>query len=198
MNRKALGLVGVALMLGLSACSGGDDSIGEVDTTSAPQDAQWSSLNGIYVPHTPACGQSTGDGGVRVGYEQTPQCGVVAAMNGQTALATAKDQEWPGVANTVLAPGKGKDQWVQARSMQSITKPVSDPAKFVGFKISSYSPETMQVLLAVKWPDGEMTAQVSQLDWQGNTWRLVLPTQDKAPDAVKINNLDGFTSFGAK
>lgn len=202
MKRRAAAL-SMAMICALSACGKDDESQQPAqqdapDTTSAPRDVTWAGLNGIQTPRSSACGQSTGDGSVPVGYEHTPQCGVVAAMNGQVALATAKDREWPAVANAVLAPGPGKNQWVQARSMQSITKPVDNPARFVGFKIPSYDEHGMQTILAVTWPDGKTTAQVTQLAWQGNTWKLVLPTQDKAPDAVEIKNLDEFTKFGAK
>lgn len=193
----------VAMSCALSACGSDDDpqqpeQQAAPDTTSAPEGVSWRGLNGIQTPRSRACGQATGDGGVPVGYEHTPQCGVVAAINGQAALATAKDREWPSVVNQVVAPGPGKDQWVQARSMQSITKPVSDPARFVGFTIPRYDDAGMQTILAVTWPDGKTTAQVTQLVWQAGTWKLVLPTQDEAPDAVEVKNLDKFTKFGAQ
>lgn len=193
----------VALTCALSACGSDDEpqqpeQQAAPDTTSAPEGVSWMGLNGIQTPRSRACGQATGDGGVPVGYDHTPQCGVVAAINGQVALATVKDQEWPAVVNQIVAPGQGKNQWAQARAMQSITKPVANAARFVGFKIPTYDDQQMQVILAVTWPDGKTTAQVTQLAWQANTWKLVLPTQDKAPDAVEIKNLDGFTQFGAK
>ena len=49
---------------------------------------------------------------------------------------------------------------------------------------------------AVQWPDQKVTAQPVQLVWQNTAWRLVLPTQEEAVDAVELPNLDGFTSFG--
>src|SRR5699024_1092709 len=62
------------------------------------------------------------------GYAHTPQCAVVAAMTGQTLLATTGDTDWPDMANTVLAPGAGKDQWVQSRALMSVEGRVKDPA----------------------------------------------------------------------
>lgn len=201
--RSAILGLGLAFTLALTACGSEDEQAAEApkqeapDLTSAPENAQWNSMNGIQVPNSADCDSSTVDG-VRVGYAQTPQCGVIAAINGQVALATTPDKAWPNMANVILAPGKGKDQWVQARAYQSIQGTVEDPARFVGFKISEYTDEGMVVVLATEWPDGKITAQATQLAWQGGDWKLVLPTQDEAPDAIELENLDGLTPFAAK
>lgn len=203
MKRTRLAAVALLATVTLAACGDEqpEDSSGNeaaTDLTSAPADAQWRSVKGIKVPFSQDCGPAVSADEVKTGYKQTPQCGVIAAINGQVALATTDDDHWPEMANKLLAPGEGKNQWAQARASQSIRGTVKNPAQFVGFKITDYSEDSMMVLLAVTWPDGKTTAQATQLAWQGDDWRLVLPSQDKAPDAVQLDNLDGFTEFRAE
>lgn len=196
--RKTLAVIAAAGAL-LAGCGSDDpeDAAGGhegPDLTTAPE-ATWSSLGGIKVPQDRAgqCPEKTDP--VAHGYAKSPQCAVIAAMTGQTLLATTGDDDWAAMANTVVAPGAGKDQWVQARSLMSVEGQVRDPATFQGFKFTDYAGDRAQVLLAVKWPDGTLTAQPTQLAWQAGDWRLVLPTQDTAVDAAEIDSLDGFTEF---
>lgn len=193
-SRKWLVAAGI-VALAATAC-GADDTSPDggdgPDLTTAPE-ATWSTMAGISVPRADECPEKTDP--VAHGYSHTPQCAVVAAMTGQTLLATTGDTDWPEMANTVLAPGAGKDQWVQSRALMSVEGRVKDPATFVGFQFTDYSDDRAQVLLAVQWPDGELTAQPTQLAWQTGDWKLVLPTQQTAVDATEIDTLDGFTEF---
>ncbi|MCT2028626.1 hypothetical protein M3D00_00395 [Dietzia cinnamea] len=184
-----------AALVVVTATACGSDNTDEVagpDLTSAPE-ATWSPMAGIAVPRAEQCPEKTEP--VEHGYARTPQCAVIAAITGQTLLATTGDAEWPRMANTILAPGPGKDQWVQARALLSVEGRVRNPATFAGFRFTDYSDDRAQVLLAVEWPDGTLTAQPTQLAWQTGDWKLVLPTQQTAVDAAEIDNLDGFTEF---
>lgn len=185
-----------AALVVVTATACGSDNTDEVagpDLTSAPE-ATWSPMAGIAVPRAEQCPEKTEP--VEHGYARTPQCAVIAAITGQTLLATTGDAEWPRMANTILAPGPGKDQWVQARALLSVEGRVRNPATFAGFRFTDYSDDRAQVLLAVEWPDGTLTAQPTQLAWQTGDWKLVLPTQQTAVDAAEIDNLDDFTKFG--
>jgi len=184
-----------AALVVVTATACGSDNTDEVagpDLTSAPE-ATWSPMVGIAVPRAEQCPEKTEP--VEHGYARTPQCAVIAAITGQTLLATTGDAEWPRMANTILAPGPGKDQWVQARALVSVEGRVRNPATFAGFRFTDYSDDRAQVLLAVEWPDGTLTAQPTQLAWQTGDWKLVLPTQQTAVDAAEIDNLDDFTEF---
>jgi len=189
-------LAGVAALslAGVTACSGSDDS--GPDLTSAP-DATWITRGGILAPTAPDGDGPTTDDPVPSGFAHTPQGAVLAAINGQVSLATTNDEDWPVMANTILSPGLGKDQWVQARSLLSVTGSVKDPAAFTCFKITDYDDERTQVMLTVTWPDGKKTAQPTQLAWQGNDWRLVLPDQEQAQDAVVADDQTDCTEFSA-
>ncbi|MEH6821875.1 hypothetical protein ACIQCV_15675 [Dietzia maris] len=191
---KLKGLAAAALVvLTATACSADDtDEAAGPDLTTAPE-ATWSPMAGIAVPRAEQCPEKTEP--IEHGYARTPQCAVIAAITGQTLLATTGDAEWPQMANTILAPGPGKDQWVQARALVSVEGRVRNPATFAGFRFTDYSDERAQVLLAVEWPDGTLTAQPTQLAWQTGDWKLVLPTQQTAVDAAEMDNLDDFTVF---
>lgn len=194
-SRKWFAAVGL-VALTVAAC--GTDDKGPAgtedgpDLTAAPE-ATWSPMAGIEVPRAEECPEKTDP--VEHGYAHTPQCAVIAAMTGHTLLATTGDDTWPEMANTILAPGAGKDQWVQARALMSVEGRVQDSATFVGFRFTDYSDTRAQVLLAVQWPDGTLTAQPTQLAWQTGDWKLVLPTQQTAVDATEIDNPDDFTDF---
>lgn len=192
----AAAAVAGVLTVSLSGCTGGSDDDGDaVDLTSAP-DATWTTSAGVKYPRGTGgqCPEKTNP--APSGYDHTPQCAVIAAMAGQTLLATSNDNDWPKVADEIVAPGPGKAQWAQARALMSVSGKETHPATFAGFKFTDYTDDNAQVLLAVTWPDGTLTAQPTQLVWQAGDWRLVLPTQDTAVDATVIDNLDGFTPFG--
>lgn len=186
-------------VVALSGCSSDDDTDDDgVDLTSAP-DATWSTRGGIAVPSDTDGDGPTTDDPVPHAFKHTPQGAVLAAINGQVSLAITDDDSWPQMANTILAPGAGKDQWVQARSLMSVTGAVDDPAEFTCFSITDYDDERAQIMLTVTWPDGKATAQPTQLVWQGDDWRLVLPDQDNAPDAVEVTEDDAdCTEFSAE
>lgn len=192
-SRKVLAATALAAIT-VTACGSDDDAPSGPDLTSAPE-AHWTQLSGISVPRSDdgQCPKKTNP--VAHGYAHTPQCAVIAAINGQTLLAVTGDRDWPAMANTVLAPGAGKDQWVQARALMTVEGRVRNPARFAGFKFTDWTQDRAQVLLAVKWPDGTLTTQPTQLAWQTGDWKLVLPTQQTAVDATEISSLDGFTEF---
>lgn len=164
-----------------------------VDLNAPPQDARWEPVSGIDAPVESDAGPET-TAPVPHGYAHTPQGAVQAAINGQVWLATADDQTWPQVASMMTAPGPGHDQWAQGRSLISVSGSVSqeDAAKFKGFKISDYSEEKAQVLLAADYPSVGLTVYPVQLVWQNDDWKLVLPSQDTAPDLHQLESLDGF------
>lgn len=203
LRRSASTAMAVGLLLGsLTACSNDEQPVGESpDTSAAPADLLWRNVAGLQVPI------SATDGPARTsppeGYTHTPQGAALAAANGQAALATAPDSNWPEVVRVVTAPGPGRDQWAQARALMSVSGAVDESvaATFSGFKIANYSDEQAVVLLATTTPaavpDEEplLTTYPVQLAWTGGDWKLVLPTQDDNIDAAEIDSLDGFTEW---
>lgn len=200
--KRALTAAALALTLVIAGCGSENESAAPVlhsapDTTSAPDQTQWAPVAGILSPVESTDGPRETEP-VLSGYEHTPQGAVVAAINGQVAMATTDDATWPEVSQFLLAPGEGRDQWAQGRALMSIQAGavVNNPASFEGFRITSYEEETAQVVLATEYPEVGLTAYPVQLVWQGD-WKIVLPTQYDSPDLEKIDSLDGFTPYSA-
>lgn len=163
------------------------------DVNVAPE-ATWEPVAGIAAPMSDNDGPAATDP-VPHGYAPSPQGAVLAAINGQIQMATADDETWPYVSQYLLAPGEGRDQWAQGRSLVSIQGEVADPATFVGFQIADFTDTDATVVLATEWPTGDLTAYPVQLTRMSDTWRLVVPTQDTAVDMQEIDNVDGFVAF---
>lgn len=198
----AMVLAGVAV-----GCSGGDRTgttpPAPIDSTAAPAAAKWQSYRGVYVPLSQA-GPAQTTGPVPVGYTQTPQGAVVAAMQAQARLSLAPDDAWSKVANTLVVAGPGRDAFATARMFASITSE-ADPgatAQFAGFRVDGWSAQAVTVWLATRMPDGELSAQPSRMLWRAGDWKLELPSGQKpdeqgrvATDPVALTSLDGYTEF---
>ncbi|MDK8833777.1 hypothetical protein [Corynebacterium striatum] len=195
----------VAATLGLAACGSNEseqpteaNDQPAVDLEAAPENASWSSVGGIGTPVDSNDGPEK-TSPVPHGYSHTPQGAVQAAILGQIWMATADDNTWPEVASTMTAPGPGRDQWAQGRSLISVSGSVAeeDAAEFKGFKVADYSDDKAQVLLAADYPEIGLTVYPVQLQWQDDDWKLVLPDQDNSPSMHKLESLDGFTEYAA-
>lgn len=197
-------LIAIAMATGLcaiTACSSAEEEQSvetqaeeSVDLEKAP-DASWEEVAGIPAPVDSTDGPESSTP-VPHGYTHTPQGAVQAAILGQVWMATADDETWPEVSSIMTAPGQGRDQWAQGRSLITVSGEVDNPPQFKGFYISDYDENNAQVVLATEYPDVGLTAYPVQLTWQDD-WKLVLPTLDTAPDLEEIESLDGFTPFEA-
>lgn len=207
-SRAVGACLALTVAVGLAACGDDEDESAKdtgPDLTSAPQEVRWTDHSGVKAPQAQSgdCAKKSTGGASEESSsklvswsDQTPQCAVIAAMAGQTLLDTTGDDDWPVMANQILAPGEGKDQWAQARALMTKSGRVVEAPEFAGFKITDYSDAGATVLIAVDRPDGTTDATPTQLAWQADRWQLVLPTQETAVDAVQIDSLDGFTAFG--
>lgn len=136
----------------------------------------------------------------RSGYAQTPQGAVLAAINGQTALAVADDRAWPEVVNTVTAPGPGRDEFAAARAAVTVSGSVPADAapKFVGFEVTDYSSDPLSAGVSVAQTlgtDAQIYSYPVALQWISDDWRIVLPTAQENIDAVELDSLDGYTTL---
>lgn len=190
------------VLTGIVGCSrDGDPGVGSV-----PAQTSWTMYRGVAVPVSAVDGPAHADQVAPTGYSHTPQGAVLAAIQGQARLALADDGSWPQVAGTLVAPSPGRDAFSVARSMMSIPTD-ADPtqtAQFAGFKVADYSDEQATVWLATAMPDGTLSAQPTQVVWQGGDWKLDLPQQDPnaetvGTDPVPVSSLtdDGYTSYSA-
>ncbi|MDV7991567.1 hypothetical protein [Rhodococcus sp. IEGM 1374] len=195
-----------ATVLALAACGSGNDDTPAAapdpgpDLRSAPAELTWREVAGVSVPTSRVDGPLAGTSVNRSGYAQTPQGAVLAAINGQTALAVADDRAWPEVVNTVTAPGPGRDEFAAARAAVTVSGsvPAAAAPKFVGFEVTDYSSDPLSAGVSVAQTIGTGTELFSYpvaLQWISGDWRIVLPTSEENIDAVEIDNLDGYTTL---
>ena len=196
-----------ATVLVLAACGSGNDDApttgaedSSPDLRSAPAELAWREVAGVSVPTSPVDGPDTGTSVNRSGYTQTPQGAVLAAINGQTALAVADDRAWPEVVNTVTAPGPGRDEFAAARAAVTVSGSVPADAapKFVGFEVTEYSNDPLSAAVSVAQTigtDDQLYSYPVALQWIADDWRIVLPTAEENIDAVELDSLDGYTTL---
>lgn len=196
-------VVAAGIVVGaLAGCSADDNDAGGrgVDLTAVPAPVQWVSLAGVKVP-----GGAQGPASstpVRHGYEHSPQGAVLAAVNGQALMSLAGNDKTQAVSDYVLAPGAGRDQWGQARALADVSGMV-DPdtaPRFAGFKITNYSDESVQVIVAAEYAVPERWTGVYpvQLRWINDDWRVVAPTREDGVHVTPVDSTDDFTSFAAQ
>ncbi|MEL4163103.1 hypothetical protein [Corynebacterium bovis] len=196
------GLLSAVMAAGaLSGCSsdGGNSNERGWDVTSAPSRVLWSSMAGVKVPSGRQGPAATGP--VRHGYERSPQGAVLAAVNGQALLSLAPNDKTDAVSDYVLAPGRGRDQWRQARVLADVSGVVDPKAapRFSAFKITDYSDDAAQVVVAADYSQPERWTGVYpvQLRWINDDWRVVNPTREDGVHVTPVDNIDGFTAFAA-
>lgn len=132
-------------------------------------------------------------------WEESPQGAAMAAVAAQVYMAGADDGTWTDVSRFMLEPGAGRDQWLQARALVTVDGVVDNPAQFTGFSVAEYDEEADKALivLATTWSDGVSFAYPVQLSRTSGDWKVVLPTQDQAPDLTELSDqqLDDFIAF---
>ncbi|MFC8181556.1 hypothetical protein ACFULT_21985 [Rhodococcus sp. NPDC057297] len=198
--------VATAAIVLTAACGSADDTDTPHDTAAAPDlaaapaDVQWRTVGGVSIPVSAVDGPTTTNGIVRSGYSKTPQGAVLAAINGQTALAVAGDRAWPEVVNTVTAPGPGRDEFAAARAGVTVsgTVPADTAPTFVGFEVTDYQSDPLSAAVTIAQRlggDGGLYSYPVALQWIADDWRIVLPTAEENVDAAELNTLDGYTAL---
>lgn len=200
-------IASAATILTLTGCgSSGTDNAPAItsdptpDLRSAPAELIWRDVAGVSVPTSRVDGPYFGTSAKRNGFSRTPQGAVLAAINGQTALAVADDRTWPEVVNTVTAPGPGRDAFAVARAGVTVTGTVPETAapRFAGFEVTDYQldPPTAAVSVAQTiGTDPQLYAYPVALQWIDDDWRIVLPTPEDDIDAAEIDDLTGYTTL---
>ncbi|OZD60836.1 hypothetical protein CH263_20310 [Rhodococcus sp. 06-1059B-a] len=196
-----------ATFLLTAACGSGDDTGTPPDTAAAPDlaaapaDVQWRTVGGVSIPVSAVDGPTTTNGTVRSGYSKTAQGALLAAINGQTALAVAGDRAWPEVVNTVTAPGPGRDEFAAARAGVTVSGSVPADAapSFVGFEVTDYSSDPLSAAVSIAQrvggENGGLYSYPVALQWIADDWRIVLPTAEENVDATELASLDGYTAL---
>lgn len=169
-----------------------------VDVTRAPERVSWTTLSsGLAYPVSKVSGPQEMSP-VPHRFEHSPQGAVLAAMTAHVFMAGAGDDLWPEVSRILLESGRGRDQWAQARALMSVTGTLADPPVFRGFKIVDYTHNSAVIDIAVDYPSHGLAMLPVQLSYSTGDWRVVVPTQEQAPDLTPVTDdtlRDKFTIF---
>ncbi|MFI6041959.1 hypothetical protein ACIA8C_10010 [Nocardia sp. NPDC051321] len=173
-----LAIAGPIAASGLLACGSTDPTDPAISTTvltAAPTALRWKSFQGVDLP-TGTEGPHQIDGAVATGFDRRPAGAALAAIHATVRMSIAGDGQWPLVGQRMLAAGPGRDAWATARARISITAPIATGApKVLGYTITRYSPDTAEIEVYSLYPDNSVTANHTQVIWQGEDWRLQLP-----------------------
>lgn len=212
-HRKTMATLAVTItaLTGLAACGTNEQPTTEdtveyaaptanFDLEATPAETTWQSgPAGLSFPVSDVSGAEALTP-VPHGFSADPQGAVIAAITTQVFMSGADDDSWPQVSQTLLEPGPGRDQWAQARALMTVTGEVENPPEFVGFRVEDFAPDASRavITLAVAYSPELTAALPVQLSRASGDWRVVLPTQDQAPDLTEISSadLDGFVAFG--
>lgn len=201
MRRMGSRLVAVVLaavsLVGLSACGQ------RVDMEALPREMSWKVYQGQPYPVSPKDGPLHAASSVPWGFSPTPQGAVLAAVGGHVRLALASDKEWPEVTRVVTAPGRGREEFIAFRSLQSVTGPLpaGKARQFLGFKVRNWvwdkknkHPKSCAVVVAQRQGSTLLSYPVAMV-WLNGDWRILLPTTKDSIDATRLKNLDGFVAL---
>ena len=185
----------MCVALGVAGCGKSDEETPAVDLATVSPAIEWQDgPAGLHQPMS-AAGPHEADP-VPHGFDDNVHGAVLAAMTAEVWMAGAGEDEWPLVSQELLEPGVGRDQWAQARSLVEVAGTVTDAPEFVGFKIGEDRTDTsVVVVLATRWPTGELTAYPVQMSQASGEWKAVLPPQGEEPDLMPIDDLSGFVEF---
>lgn len=195
-----------ATVLGVGACSsdpaddtGAGTTSTSVDPSAAPADISWNSWQGVNLPTSAVDGPTTVDGDVAAGYAHSPQGAALAAIQGTLRLAMAPDTSWPAVANSVAAPGEGRDSYAVNRALVTVTgpAPAGSAPQIKGFRVQDYTPTRTVVNIAAAQPDTTLVAATQTMVWSGEDWKILLPAPGSETAPQTLSDLSGYTALEA-
>lgn len=150
-----------------------------------PSGLRWESFQGIRLPVADQ-GPTRIDGAVATGFERLPAGAALAAIHATARMSVATDAQWIAVAQHMLAAGPGRDAWATSRAQISITTPIAaDPPAVLGYRITLYTPDGVDLDIYTVHPDNSLTSNTSRVRWQTGDWRLELP-HNPATSPVRV------------
>jgi hypothetical protein len=170
-------------------------------TLTAPTDVKWELWEGFVMPSSPTAGPLVTDGVVARCYAHSPAGALLASIQIPTRLPLVGNVKWEDIALAQIAPGPGRDAWIQhlrdAIASAPPGEPGPRPAQVAAYQFVSYTP-TAAVVATVKRTDSGGMAVVSEsLVWESGDWKVsVLPDGSWGPSATAVSSIPpGFTEF---
>ncbi|WP_225730469.1 MULTISPECIES: hypothetical protein [unclassified Nocardia] len=177
MKTIAVALVfgGILVMVGCGRS--GEGGTPDIDVAAPPTGLHWVDYQGIGIPVADQ-GPRAYSATVATGFADSPAGAGLAAIVHTVRMSVAPDRTWSQIAASELAPGPGKDMWVAARTLVSITKPAerATAPTILGYRITDYMPKTRAAVTTYsRYPDTSLAATHASVVWLGQDWLLELP-----------------------
>jgi hypothetical protein len=171
--------------------SGSDPSM----PTAPPSDFAWKNVGALLVPTSKTYGPTRYAGAVWSCYSHTPMGAVMAAYG---IFSTLAGPGWRAVAEQEVAPGPGRQAFIDAGLSQSY-QPLSsqDAAQPAGFTVVSYTPAQATIETLSDSGNGLFQTEQLTVTWQDGDWKLVLTPQGTVgPDPQVVSSDSGFVLWG--
>lgn len=174
-----------------------DAQLDQTVPTSPPADVRWELYQRVALPYSATAGPRTIDGAVARGYAHTPTGALIAAVQVPARELLSPGDSWRQVVEQQVAPGAGRDRFVQLRS-QVTSDGTPDPRlnQVAGFRFVTYAPDLAVIQFASKSGTGHMQVTTTTMKWSGNDWKLVLqPDGSESPTVQAISDLTGMVAW---
>jgi hypothetical protein len=167
----------------------------------APADVKWELWEGFVMPASPTAGPLVTDGVVARCYAHSPAGALLASIQIPSRLPLVGNVKWEDIALAQLAPGPGRDAWMQ-RARDAIAaarpgEPGQRPAQLAAYQFVSYTPGAAVVATVYRADSGGMAVGYGSLVWEASDWKLsVLPDGSMGPPSTPVSSIPaGFTEF---
>ncbi|MGF6881767.1 hypothetical protein ABH933_001278 [Nocardia sp. GP40] len=181
MIRRLLGAAAAAVALAgaTTSCGAGTPSAARLSIISY-RGADWVTDGTVKPP-------ASLDHADRIRYPHSMNGVVMAAIDSQTLLDLAGDDQYGAVTRDYIAAGPGLKAYLAARSQFRVIG-APDPAKLVhvkGFQFLAYTSTAATVEIVYVEPDRSITGLTRTVVWLGDTWLIQLPDSNSPTSPVK-------------
>ncbi|MGP3925284.1 hypothetical protein [Streptomyces sp. 8N616] len=146
-----------------------DDS-DDAEPTSTPGDVRWETLGAAKVPASQSAGPLRKDGPVRWCFARTPLGAVIAA---HTIPVQMSGDDWRTITEQQVVPGMPRDIFATRRATLPDSSAESGTSgSFAGFSVASYSPDSAEVRLLIKGPQGGFMQTTVSMRWTDGDWKV--------------------------
>jgi hypothetical protein len=166
-------------------------AVGEEVPTKPPTGVSWSLWYGIALPSSPSAGPRNTDGS---GYAHDPTGALVAAV--QTVYRTAFGDDWRSFAQRQIVAGPGRDELIRQLSTVSNHTDTASVAQVVGFRFTSYTPDTAVLELVTRGKSNRPQSGTNTLRWVDGDWRRVVAPDGSISTGMKeITSMAGYVAW---